>query len=87
MVEPLVFRQDTNPDTGDVTIRVDVERWPRHIEIGATALTQFDASFCCRDGNLVTFTVANGQATYELGDFSPYSMAYPATLVSSRLSE
>lgn len=85
MPEPLIVRVHTNPETGDRTLTVDA--WPRETKIDAAFLAQADERCVKRVDDLVTVTVANGQAVYELGEPDLYTMAWTARLVSSRLSE
>ncbi len=86
MSEPIVVHTEiVNPESGER--RLTVRRWPAGTLIDEVALVNADPDVMRRDGDTVTITVSNGRAVYQLGEPSVYSMAYPAYLISSRLTE
>lgn len=71
---------------GNRTLTVDA--WPRETMIDSFLIAQSDPEHLRRVGDAVIIEVANGRAVYELtGDMNIASVAYPARLVSSRLTE
>jgi len=70
----------------DGAARLFVRRWPPKVFIDAFFLATADPSHVSRDGDMVTFRVQNGQATYQVVQCE-LSPTWHGRLVSSRLSE
>ena len=78
--DPLVIRE---------RLEWTVEVWPRETMFDMFLLNTADGKLMIVDGDEVTITVANGQATYRLDRAATDIMraTVPAYLISSRLSE
>lgn len=87
MNDPLTIMQHWHQDTESYTYTV--ESWPRETMIEDVLLENLNDEIAAVNGDEVTIKVENGQATYRLArdEYSPYHLAVPMYLVSSRLSE
>lgn len=51
--------------------RVTVDYWPDRAWCSATLLEVADPAHIHREGDLITITVSNGEAVYQLGELGP----------------
>jgi hypothetical protein len=68
--------------------RTTVHSWPREMLFDPGLFAQTDPAQISRNGDVVTVTVSNGQATYHLlpGAAGDPRLAIPARLISARLT-
>lgn len=86
MSEPITLYTETTILDGVEVRTVMVEVWPRETSFDDALFEQTDPSMLTVDGDMVTLRVANGQATYQIGELSLFSLSHHARLVSSRLT-
>lgn len=86
MGEPIALTTTVvNDETGER--RVTVSHWPRETTFEDVLLAQADPAMLDVRGDMLTIRVANGQATYRLGEPDGLRMWRDGYLVSCRISE
>lgn len=83
-MEPIIVHTQQQPDGSRI---LTVETWPRETSFEDYFLTTADPSLVHVDGDMVTLTVANGEATYHLGAHDGLRLWREARLVSARLTD
>lgn len=74
-------------DDGVERRTLTVKRWPRETMIDRIFLEAPDPETVRVNGDEITFIVDNGEATYQIGNYSIAHLGYEARLVSSVLTE